>query len=157
MAKKERQVAGQFNRLYVHMFNDLLKNGGSTYSYEGKCESGIAVGGYAKNKHHIEAKALTGKDLLWFTHVVRRVVEEYEHLLADHNYYIGTWHDKSTSTLFMDVVRVFSSEEAAFKDAKGNKQRLVYSISEKKYLFVSNGKDYGDECHKQLYKEMGEC
>ena len=144
-------AAKQYNPLYKHMFNDLLKDGSSTYSFEGKRDKGIAVGGYSKTKHHIEAKNLSEKDLLWYTNIVRRVVEEYTHLLELQTYYVSTHVDTELNTLFIDIVRVFNNNESAFEAGRNNKQRLVYDIEDKRYLFIPPIED----CHRQLYDEMG--
>jgi len=155
MANRERMVTKQFNPLYLHMFSDLLITGGSTYSFEGKKTSGIVVGGFSKTRHSIDAKNLTSKDLLWFTNVVRRVVEEYEHILSDHTYYVGTWLDKEAGILFIDICRVFATKEAAIIAGLGNDQKIVYNIDDGEYILLLKVAKDDDECHKQLYDEMG--
>lgn len=130
---KERMVTKQFNPLYRHMFEDLLSTGGSTYSYEGKKETGFAVGGFGKNHYHVEAKGLGQGDLLWFTNVVRKVVEEYPHLLSQNNYYIGTWLDPELNTLFIDIVRVFADKDEARNAAFLNDEKVIYDLGTKTY------------------------
>ena len=147
----EKMVAKQFNTWYPYMFDDLIKSGGSTYSYEGRKKSGIAVGGYSKNGHHVDAKDLKKLDRLWFIHHVRRVVEEYEHLLSQQNYYIGTYLDSDLNVLFIDIVKVFVDKDEAMLQATNNGQRCVYDLATGKYYKVPES----DVCHDQLYNEMG--
>ena len=136
--KRAKMVAKQFNALYPHMLDDYLKNGGSTYSYEGKRTEGFAVGGYTKANEAftLPDEKLALNDSYWFKHYVSRVVEEYEHLLNNEYYYIGTWHDKALDLLTIDIVRVFKDKDEALKIAKHREQSHIYDLSSSEEIKV---------------------
>jgi len=152
MKMSEKMVAKQFNTWYRYMFGDLLKTGGSTYSYEGKKDSGITVGGYGKTKYIVTASNLGKTDLLWFTHHVRRVVEEYEHMLANQNYYIGTWLDTETNELHIDIVKVFVSMNQARVEAIINRQESIYDLYRQLVIPMD---DYRNCPYEKLQDDIG--
>ena len=136
--KRAKMVTKQFNALYHHMLNDYLKNDGSTYSYEGKRTEGFAVGGYTKGAiaHTVPDEELRTDDSYWFKHYVSRVVEEYEHLLNNEYYYIGTWHDKALDLLTIDIVRVFKDKDEALNIAKHRGQSHIYDLSTSELIAI---------------------
>ena len=139
-------VAKQFNSWYPHMFTDVLKSGGSTYSYEGRKISGYAVGGFSKVQHHVEILDIAQGDLLFFTNMVRKVVEEYEHLLSQQNYYIGTHYLEEIGVLFIDIVKVYQDKDEAISVGNENQQVSIYSIDKDEYYILDDAvEDYKDD------------
>ena len=131
------------------MLNNVLTTGGSTYSYEGKAEKGFAVGGYGKTNHIVSCTDLSERDLLWFTNIVRRIVEEYSHLLCYNYYYLGIWYDSADDSIEIDIVRTYQILDEAIYEAVQNNQGYIYCLEDKKYynvaLMTSEPEDFEEQ------------
>ena len=105
------------------------KEGGSSYTSQGKIVDGYAVGTQEGTGKVVEGKEVTEQDIKDFA-------RENEQELKDPNKFIGTWYNKADGNTHIDISTVVKTEEDAQNLGRANKQLAVFDIKNQEEIKV---------------------
>jgi len=112
-------------------FKRTLKVGGATIALSGKSpKKGFALSPYKSRE------AVIPRDQFKPEHV-SKFVEQNKDLLDKPGHHIGTWHDKESGNVFLDISVVSSNLDQAKDLARQHKQLAIFDLKEGKEISLS--------------------